>query len=77
MTSESFRPGDRVEVNVAGLRPVAMTDVLLDPEAHGEWHPAQVQEVLPNGTYIVHVTPLVGAMELPPVEAERLRRRSG
>jgi hypothetical protein len=77
MTAESFRPGEKVEVNVAGLRPVAMTDVLLDLEAHGEWHPAEVLAALPDGTYIVHVTPLVGAMELPPVEAERLRRRGG
>jgi len=70
-----FRPGDEVEVNIAGLTPVAVTDVLLDLEAHEDWHPAVVAEALPDGTFAVHVTPLVGAIEVPPVPADRLRRR--
>ncbi len=75
MTAESFRPGDRVEVNVAGLRPASVSEIVVDPEAHGEWHPAQVIEALTDGTYVVRVLPLVGTIELPPVEAARLRRR--
>jgi len=76
MTLEPFHPGDHVEVNIAGLWPVAITDVLLDLEADGEWHPAVVTEVLPDRTYLVLVMPLVGEIALPPVPAERLRPRS-
>ena len=75
MTSESYRVGDLVEVNLAGLHPVTVTEVLLDPEAHEDWHPAEIAEVLEDGTYVVLVTPLVGAIEAPPVDASRLRRR--
>ena len=75
MTSEFYRVGDLVEVNLAGLQPVTVTEVLLDPEAHEDWHPAEIAEVLEDGTYVVLVTPLVGAIEAPPVDASRLRRR--
>lgn len=75
MQAESFRPGDLVEVNVAGLSPVSITEVVVDLEGHGEWHPAVIQEALPGGRYLVEVTPLVGAIEIPPVESARLRRR--
>lgn len=71
----AFRPGDQVEVNIAGLSPVTVTDVLLDPEAHEEWHPAVVTEAYEDGTIGVRVTPLVGAIEVPAVEPARLRRR--
>lgn len=78
-TSESnggpYRPGDAVEVNLAGLQPVTVTDVLLDLEAHEDWHPAEIAEALPDGTYLVHIRPLVGAIEAPAVEPSRLRRR--
>lgn len=72
---ERYRVGDLVEVNLAGLAPVTLTDVLLDPDAHDEWHPGEVAAALPDGTYQVHITPLVGAIEAPPVDASRLRRR--
>jgi hypothetical protein len=70
-----FHPGDEVEVNITGLRPVTVTDVLLDLEAHEDWHPAVVAEVLPDNLYAVQVMPLVGAIEIPPVHTSRLRRR--
>jgi hypothetical protein len=70
-----LRPGDDVEVNIAGLRPVTLTDVLVDPDAHEDWHPAIISEVLPNEMYAVQVMPLIGAIEIPPVHASRLRRR--
>jgi hypothetical protein len=70
-----FQPGDEVEVNIAGLAPVAITDVLLDLEAHEDWHPAVISEALPDGRFAVHVMPLVGAIEVPAVDASRLRRR--
>ena len=76
MTNETYRVGDQVEVNLAGLSPLTVTEVLLDPEAHDDWHPAEITEVLDNGTYLVLVTPLVGAIEAPPVDPSRLRRRS-
>ena len=75
MTSEQYQVGDAVEVNLAGLRPLAATEVLLDPEAHDDWHPAEITAVLEDGRYAVLVTPLVGAIEAPPVDASRLRRR--
>ena len=75
MTSEAYQVGDAVEVNLAGLRPLTATEVLLDPEAHGDWHPAEITGVLEDGRYTVLVTPLVGAIEAPPVDASRLRRR--
>ncbi|MGH2584346.1 MAG: hypothetical protein ACRDJE_05475 [Dehalococcoidia bacterium] len=74
-TGGGFHPGDEVEVNIAGLRPVTVTDVLLDLESHEDWHPAVVAEVLPDNLYAVQVMPLVGAIEIPPVHASRLRRR--
>lgn len=74
-TDGPFRPGDAVEVNIAGLSPVTVTEVLLDPDAHEDWHPAEVTERLDGGLYSVHVLPLVGAIEIPPVPASRLRRR--
>lgn len=70
-----YRPGEPVEVNLTGLQPVTVTDVLLDLEAHEDWHPAEIVEALPNGTYLVHIMPLVGAIEAPPVDPSRLRRR--
>jgi hypothetical protein len=70
-----FGPGDAVEVNIAGLHPVTVTEVLLDPDAHEDWHPAEVIEALDGGLFRVHVLPLVGAIEIPPVPASRLRRR--
>jgi hypothetical protein len=70
-----FRPGDEVEINIAGLTPVTVTDVLLDLESREDWHPAVVREALPDGRYAVLVMPLVGAIEVPPVAADRLRRR--
>jgi hypothetical protein len=73
--SGPFRPGDEVEVNIAGLAPVTITDVLLDLEAHEDWHPAVVSAALPEGRYAVRVLPLIGAIEVPPVDASRLRRR--
>lgn len=75
MADEAYRVGDQVEVNIAGLSPVTVTDVLLDLEAHDDWHPAEIAEVLSGGAYTVTVTPLVGAIEIPPVDASRLRRR--
>ena len=75
MAGDSYQVGDRVEVNIAGLEPVTATDVLIDPEAHGEWHPAEITAVLPDGRYDVLVLPLVGAIEVPPVDASRLRPR--
>jgi hypothetical protein len=74
-TAGLFHPGDAVEVNIAGLSPVTVTEVLLDPEAHEDWHPAEVIETLDGGLFSVHVLPLVGAIEIPPVPASRLRRR--
>jgi hypothetical protein len=76
MEPTQFRPGEAVDVNLTGLQPVTMTDIVLDLEADGEWHPATVIEVLTDGRYVVEVTPLVGAIELPPVDAAHLRRRS-
>ena len=73
--SGPFRPGDEVEINITGLTPVTVTDVLLDLEAHEDWHPAVITEALPDGRYTVLVMPLVGAIEVPPVDARRLRRR--
>ena len=70
-----YRPGDQVEVNLAGLAPVTVTDVMLDLEAHEDWHPAEIVEAHPDGTYTILITPLVGAIEAPPVDASRLRRR--
>jgi hypothetical protein len=73
--SGPFRPGDAVEVNIAGLAPVTITDVLVDLEAHEDWHPAVIRAALPDGRYAVHVMPLIGAIEVPAVDASRLRRR--
>ena len=73
--SGAFRPGDEVEINIAGLSPVTLTDVLVDLEAHEDWHPAVVTEALPDGRYAVLVMPLIGAIEAPPVEPSRLRPR--
>ena len=70
-----YRPGDQVEVNLTGLAPVTVTDVMLDLEAREDWHPAEIVEAHPDGTYTVLITPLVGAIEAPPVDASRLRRR--
>lgn len=70
-----FQPGENVEVNIAGLRPVTVTEVLVDLDAHEDWHPAVVADVLPNEMYTVNVMPLIGAIEVPPVHASRLRRR--
>jgi hypothetical protein len=70
-----FRQGDEVEVNIAGLHPVAVTEVLLDPDAHEDWHAASIVEALSDDMYHVHVMPLIGAIEIPPVHASRLRRR--
>jgi hypothetical protein len=75
MADDVYRTGDRVEVNIAGLEPVTATEVLIDPEAHDDWHPAEIMAVHPDGTYDVLVLPLVGAIEVPPVDASRLRRR--
>lgn len=75
MADETYRVGDQVEVNIAGLHPITVTDVLLDPEEHGDWHPGEIVRVLADGRYEVLVTPLVGAIEIPPVDASRLRRR--
>jgi protein involved in polysaccharide export with SLBB domain len=81
MTSEQpptdgpFQPGDEVEINIAGLSPVALTDVLLDLDADEDWHQAVIIEALEDGAYAVQVLPLVGAIEVPPVDASRLRRR--
>ena len=74
--SGPYRAGDEVEINLAGLHPVTLTDVVIDPEAHEEWHPAVITEALEDGTYNVLVMPLVGAIEVPPVEPSRLRPRS-
>jgi hypothetical protein len=74
-TGGQFRPGDEVEVNIAGLRPVTITDVMVDLDAHENWHPAVITEVLPNEMYAIQVMPLIGAIEVPPVHASRLRRR--
>lgn len=75
MAEQAYRVGERVEVNIAGLAPVAATEVLLDLDARGEWHPAEIAEVLGGGAYTVHITPLIGSIEIPPVDASRLRRR--
>jgi protein involved in polysaccharide export with SLBB domain len=75
MGNDVYSVGDRVEVNIAGLRPVTVTDVLVDLEEHDDWHPAEIVEVLPDGRYEVLVMPLIGAIEIPPVDATRLRRR--
>lgn len=75
MADQPYRVGERVEVNIAGLAPVTATEVLLDLDAHGPWHPAEIAEVLGDGAYTVHITPLVGAIEIPPVDSSRLRRR--
>lgn len=72
---QRYQPGDQVEVNLKGLRPVTFTDVVVDLEARGDWHPAVVTEVIPGGWYVVRVTPLVGTIEAPPVDASRLRPR--
>ena len=71
-----YREGDEVEINLAGLHPVTLTDVVIDPDAHEDWHPAVITEALPDGTYNVLVMPLVGAIEVPPVEPSRLRPRA-
>ncbi|MGD9891058.1 MAG: hypothetical protein AB7R89_09975 [Dehalococcoidia bacterium] len=70
-----FRLGDDVEVNIAGLRPVTVTEVLLDLESREDWYPAVVAETLPNDMYSVTVMPLIGSIEVPPVHVSRLRRR--
>jgi hypothetical protein len=70
-----FHPGDDVEVNIAGLRPVTVTEVLVDLESREDWYPAVVDETLPNDMYSVTVMPLIGSIEVPPVHASRLRRR--
>lgn len=70
-----FRPGDDVEVNIAGLRPVTVTEVLLDLESHEDWYPAVVDETLPNDMYAVTVMPLIGSIEVPPVHVSRLRHK--
>jgi hypothetical protein len=75
MTNETYRVGDQVEVNIAGLRPITITDVLVDLEEHDDWHPAEIVAVLPDGRYEVLVMPLIGAIEIPPVDGARLRRR--
>lgn len=75
MADGPYRVGDVVEVNLSGVTPLAVTDVLLDPD-HDVWHLAKVTEVLPDGTYQLQIMPLVGAIEAPPVGAERLRLRS-
>lgn len=74
-SDDEFHPGDEVEINIAGLSPVTVSDVMLDLEAHEDWHPAVISEALADGAYIVHVMPLIGAIEVPPVSATRLRRR--
>jgi hypothetical protein len=73
MVTQRYRPGARVTVNLADLAPVSATEVLLDPEAHGDWHPAEIVAVLPDGRYLVRALPLVGALEVPPVDGARLR----
>jgi protein involved in polysaccharide export with SLBB domain len=70
-----FLPGDEVEINIAGLSPVALSDVLVDLDADEDWHHAVITDVLEGGLYAVQVLPLVGAIEVPPVDASRLRRR--
>jgi hypothetical protein len=70
-----FQPGDDVEVNIAGLRPVTLTGVLLDPEAHEDWHPAVIVDILSDQMFTVQVMPLVGAIEVPPIHISRIRRR--
>lgn len=75
MAEHGFAVGDAVEVNVAGLHPLTVSEVLVDPESHGDWHPGEICEILADGRYVVQITPLVGAIETPPVEAARLRHR--
>jgi len=70
-----FRSGDPVEVNITGLSPVTITEVLVEGTEDEDWHPAEIVEVLPGDMYSVHVMPLVGAIEVPPVHRSRLRPR--
>jgi hypothetical protein len=73
MAEDVYHVGDLVEVNLAGLGPIVVTDVLIDLEAHEDWHPGVIRAVLSHGSYDVRLTPLVGAIEIPPVDATRLR----
>lgn len=75
MVAEHYQVGDPVEVCIAGLSPMMVTEVLIDLEAEDAWYPALITAVLPDGRYALTVTPLVGSIEVPPVEANRLRRR--